>query len=116
MSNRKNQEEYIENSALVKKDDLGLENVKKEDEIVEDIKDDELTFISKEDDMDENDDDQLIFKYIHKKFGTKKREWTPILKKIDSIASEVDPLEGTSRGTEVLTRLRSFLFWTKYEL
>ena len=52
MSNRKNQEEYIENSALVKKDDLGLENVKKEDEIVEDIKDDELTFISKENDDD----------------------------------------------------------------
>ena len=67
---------------------------------MEDVKDDELTFISK----DENDDDQLIFKYIHKKFGTKKREWAPILKNIDLSRSEVDPLEGTSRGTELLTR------------
>ena len=71
---------------------------------MDDIRHDELTLISKGDDMEAIDDDQLIFKYIHKKFGTKKREWAPILKKIDSIASEVDPLEGTSRGTELLTR------------
>jgi hypothetical protein len=70
---------------------------------MEDIKDDELTFISKEDDIEEIDDDELIFKYIHKKFGTKKREWAPTLKKIDSIVLE-DPLEGTSRGTELLNR------------
>ena len=67
------------------------------------VKDDELPFISKEDDMDEIDDDQLIFKYIHKKFGTKKREWAQTVKKIDPIVLE-DPLEGTSRGTELLNR------------
>ena len=63
-----------------------------------------MTFISKDVDMEAIDDDQLIFKYIHKKFGIKKREWAPIVKKIDSIVSEDDQLEGTSRGIELLNR------------
>ena len=41
---------------------------------MEDIKDNELTCISKDDATNDIDDDELIFKYIHKKFGTKNRE------------------------------------------
>ena len=96
MSKRKNPEELVEICATDNKDNLGIENFKTEDEIMDDIRHDELTLISKDDDMEAIDDDQLIFKYIHKKFGIKKREWAPIVKKIDSIVSEDDQLEGTS--------------------
>jgi hypothetical protein len=96
MSKRKNQEEHLESCDLVHKD----QNIKTEEE----IKDDELTFILKDDATNDIDDDELIFKYIHKKFGTKNRECTPIVKKIDSIVLEVDPLEGTSWETELLNR------------
>ena len=41
-------------------------------------------------------DDELIFKYIHKKFGTKNRELGPVVKNTYDIVTEVDPLEGTS--------------------
>ena len=104
MSKRKNPEELVEICATDNKDNLGIENFKTEDEIMDDIRHDELTLISKDDDMEAIDDDQLIFKYIHKKFGIKKREWAPIVKKIDSIVSEDDQLEGTSRGIELLNR------------
>ena len=96
MSKRKTPEELVEICATDNKDNLGIENFKTEDEIMDDIRHDELTLISKDDDMEAIDDDQLIFKYIHKKFGIKKREWAPIVKKIDSIVSEDDQLEGTS--------------------
>ena len=105
ISTRKNPEELVETcSAKNIKANLGIENLKIEDEIMEDIKDDKLIFISKEADIEDIDEDELIFKYIHKKFGTKKRECAPIVEKIDSIVLEVDPLEGTSRGTDLLNR------------
>ena len=59
MSNRKNQEEHLESCDLVYKD----QNI---EEIMEDIKDNELTCISKDDATNDIDDDELIFKYIHK--------------------------------------------------
>ena len=96
MSKRKTPQELVDICATDNKDNLGIENFKTEDEIMDDIRHDELTLISKDDDMEAIDDDQLIFKYIHKKFGIKKREWAPIVKKIDSIVSEDDQLEGTS--------------------
>ena len=61
------------------------------------------TFIAEEDDMEESDR-QLIFKYIHKKFSTKKREYTTTMNKLDLMEVEVDPLEGTSRATEFVNR------------
>ena len=45
---------------------------------------------------------ELIFRYIHKKFNTKKRDWTGTVKKLNEI--EEDPLEGTSRGTDPVNR------------
>ena len=68
MSKRKTPEELVEICATDNKDNLGIENFKTEDEIMDDIRHDELTLISKGDDMEAIDDDQLIFKYIHKKF------------------------------------------------
>jgi hypothetical protein len=98
-SKRKNPEELVETfSAIDNKDNSGIENIKTEDKTMEDIKDDDV------DDMEDIGDDKLIFKYIHKKFGTKNRECTPFVKKIDSIILEVDPLEGTSEATELLNR------------
>jgi len=47
---------------------------------------------------------ELIFRYIHKKFNTKKRDWTGTVKKLNEI--EEDPLEGTSRGTDPVNRKR----------
>ena len=50
----------------------------------------------------DNLDDPKNLKYLHKKFSTKKREWTRFVKILDSDKLEDDPLEGTSRGTDPL--------------
>ena len=96
MSRRKTQEELKVTCVYDDHEGSELENLKSEDII--DIKDFEL--------MDTGDicDDKLIFKYIHKKFNTKNREHTPIVKNAENIGSDFDPLEGTSRGTELLNR------------
>jgi hypothetical protein len=91
MPKRKNKEELRE---ICIKDYHGgsqLEKSKSEDII--DIKDIELM------EKEEGDifDDGLIFKYIHKKFGGKR-------KNTDNIVAEVDPLEGTSSETKWLNR------------
>ena len=95
MSKRKTPQELVDICATDNKDNLGIEHFKTGWNYGW-YQNDELTFISKDVVMEAIDDDQLIFKYIHKKFGIKKREWAPIVKKIDSIVSEDDQLEGTS--------------------
>ena len=62
---RKNPEDLVETCSA--KNNLGIENLKIEDEIMEDIKDNKLIFISKDADMEDIDEVELIFKYIHKK-------------------------------------------------
>ena len=96
MSRRKTQEELKVTCVKDYQGGSELENLKSEDII--DNKDLEL--------MDTGDicDDELIFKYIHKKFGTKNRELGPVVKNTEIVLSEFDPLEGTSRGTELSNR------------
>ena len=50
----------------------------------------------------DNLDDPKNLKYLHKKFSTKKRDWTGFVKILDPDKLEDDPLEGTSRGTDPL--------------
>ena len=52
----------------------------------------------------EDMDDPMILKYLHKKFSTKKRDWTGFVKNWDSAELEDDPLEGTSRRINPLNR------------
>jgi hypothetical protein len=47
-------------------------------------------FNTKEDDMEELDDQDMIVKYIHKKFNTKKRKWKPVQKSLDPVEFQMD--------------------------
>ena len=96
MSRRKTQEELKVTCVKDYQGGSELEALKSEDII--DTKDFEL--------LDSGDicDDELIFKYIHKKFGSKNRELAPVVKNTETFVSEFDPLEGTSRGTELSNR------------
>ena len=98
MSKRENQEELRETCVKDIHEGSGLENPKSEDNV--DIKDFEFV----ENNIEDICDDELIFKYIHKKFGTKNRELGPVVKNTEIVLSEFDPLEVTSRVTELLNR------------
>ena len=45
---------------------------------------------TKEDDMEELYDQEMIVKYIHKKFNTKKRKWKPVQKSLDPVKFQMD--------------------------
>ena len=45
---------------------------------------------TKEDDMEELDDQEMIVKYIHKKFNTKKRKWKPVQKSLDHVEFQME--------------------------
>jgi hypothetical protein len=96
MSRRKTQEEL--KVTCVKDYQGGSELEALKSEYIIDTKDFEL--------LDSGDicDDELIFKYIHKKFGSKNRELAPVVKNTETFVSEFDPLEGTSRETELSNR------------
>ena len=48
--------------------------------------------------------DGLILEYLHKKFGTKKRESAPVVKNKESVEYEAGSLEGSQKGAELLNR------------
>ena len=56
----------------------------KEDEYTQDI------CYPKGDDMEELYDQEMIVKYIHKKFNTKKRKWKPVQKSLDHVEFEME--------------------------
>ena len=105
MSNKGTPEEVKETCDEVNQENSGLEKFKAEETIenILDAKDQKLFFKPMENKIGDICDDELIFKYIHKKFSTKNRESVQDANAF-CIELEYNPLEATLKRTEQFKR------------